>query len=239
MRRAASTVLNVLYPPRCPVCETILLPGEDLVCRRCKGLLPYVEDPFCMCCGKPLTHREKELCADCESNRHLFDEGRAVFRYEKGVRLSVNRLKFLNRREYIPFYGTCLFALFQEMEPVWRAECLVPIPMHPKKKAVRGFDQAVLIARFLSRVSGLPAEENLLIRTRLTKSSKKLGRSERRKNLRGVFRVRSDITLPESVILIDDIFTTGVTMDEAAFALRRAGVRRVFFLTLCIGQGAA
>ena len=192
-----------------------------------------------MNCGKPLNLPERELCADCERRNHLFDEGRAVFLYEKGIRLSVNRMKFLNRREYLSFYGECLLQVFVQMEPVWRAECLVPVPMHPKKKAVRGYDQAVLLSRSLSSLCGLPTREDLLVRTRLTLSSKKLGRSDRRKNLRGVFRVRTGEAVPESVILIDDIYTTGATMEEASFALRQAGVRRIFYLTLCIGRGEA
>ena len=230
--------LNALYPPRCPICEAILLNAKDMVCERCRDSLPYVEEPFCMCCGKPIARHERQLCADCETRSHLFDEGRAVFLYEKGVRLSVNRLKFLNRREYIPFYGECLYRLFLEMEPFWRAQCLVPVPMHPKKRAVRGFDQAMLLARALSRLSNLPLKEDLLVRTRFTQSSKKLSRMERRKNLRGVFRIRPEADIPSSVILIDDIYTTGATMDEASYALRKAGVKRIFFLTLCIGRGS-
>ena len=239
LRCAGSLFLDVLFPPRCPVCETILLPDEKLVCRRCAAKLPFVKEPYCMYCGKPLMRREKELCADCERHTHPFDEGRAVFLYEKGIRLSVNRLKFMNRREYIPFYGECLFARFLEMQPSWRAQVLVPVPMHPKKRSVRGFDQASLLARSLGGLCQLPVREDLLERTHLTKSSKKLGRTDRRKNLRGVFRVRPGAGIPESVILIDDIYTTGATMDEAAFSLRRAGVKRIFFLALCIGRGDA
>ena len=239
LKAAGGLLLDVLYPPRCPVCESILLPSEDLICGRCEASLPYVREPFCMCCGKPLWRHESQLCADCEARPHLFEEGRAVFLYEKGVRLSVNRLKFLNRREYIPFYGECLYQLFLEMQPFWRAQCLVPVPMHPKKRAVRGFDQAMLLARSLCGQCRLPLEENLLVRTRFTQSSKKLSRSERRKNLRGVFAVRPEADIPSSVILIDDIYTTGATMDEAAYALRHRGVKRVFFLTLCIGRGTA
>lgn len=235
---AGSFLLNLLYPPRCPVCETILLPSEGQICMRCRKELPYVGEPFCMCCGKPILNPSMEYCPDCLRRRHHFEEGRAVFLYEKGIRLSVNRLKFQNRRSYVPFYGECLYHLFLQMQPIWRADCLVPIPMHPKKRALRGYDQAVLLARSLSGYSRLPACEDLLVRKRFTESSKKLGRAERRKNLRGVFGIREGAAIPGSVILIDDIYTTGATMDEAALALRKAGVKRVFFLALCIGQGA-
>ncbi len=234
---AVSSLLDLLFPPRCPICERILLKEEPFICARCARELPFVREPFCMRCGKPVSNHEKELCADCETHNHLFDEGRAVFLYEKGVRLSVNRLKFYNHREYIPFYGECLLGLYLEMAPLWKAQCLVPIPMHPRKRAIRGFDQAQLLAGYLSMRCNLPVLDNLLIRSRFTKSSKKLGRSDRRKNLRGVFRIHDGADIPESVILIDDIFTTGATMDEASLALREAGVRRIYFLTVCIGRG--
>ena len=239
LRRTIPVFLDILYPPRCPVCEKILLTDEKLICRRCAAKLPYVTEPICMCCGKPLLRRENELCADCARRRHHFDEGRAAFLYVKGIRLSVNRLKFMNHRAYIPFYSQCLFQKFRGMQPSWKAQCLVPVPMHPKKRSVRGFDQAVLLARALCGLSHLPVYENLLERTMLTASSKKLGRSERRNNLRGAFRLRPGTGIPESVILIDDIYTSGATMDEAAFTLRKAGVKRIYFLTLCIGQGEA
>ncbi len=233
------SVLDCFYPPRCPICERVLSPKEKLICHHCSRNLPFVQEPYCMCCGKPISSHQKELCADCEGRLHLFDEGRAVFLYEKGVRLSINRLKFNNRREYVPFYGECLFGLYREMSSSWMAECLVPVPMHPKKRSMRGFDQAELLAASLSRRCGLPLRDDLLVRTRLTESSKKLGRSDRRKNLRGVFTTRSGARIPESVILIDDIYTTGATMDEASLALRAAGVKRIYFLTVCIGRGDA
>lgn len=236
---AGRSILDLLYPPRCPVCERVLMKEEPLICSRCRKDLPFVKEPYCMRCGKPIRSHEKELCADCEIHNRLFDEGRAVFLYEKGIRLSVNRLKFYNHREYIPFYGECLLGLYREVESSWSADCLVPIPMHRKKRAVRGFDQAYLLAKYLSKHTHLPLPEDLLIRSRFTESSRKLGRNDRRKNLRGVFSIHSGARIPESVILIDDIFTSGATMDEASYALRTAGVKRIYFLTVCIGRGDA
>ncbi len=236
---AGRSLLDLFYPPRCPICERILLPKEGLICSCCQRDLPIVTEPYCMCCGKPISSHEKELCADCEIRHRLFDEGRAVFLYEKGIRHSINRLKFYNHREYVPFYGECLYKIYRRMAPSWNASCLVPIPMHPKKRAVRGFDQACLLADYLSSRCHLPVLDHLLVRSRQTESSKKLGRSDRRKNLRGVFAIHSGDRIPESVILIDDIFTSGATIDEAAYTLRSAGVKHVYFLTVCIGRGDA
>ncbi len=231
------SALDLFYPPRCPICEKILDPEDNGICKECFKELPFIQEPYCLRCGKPIRSFEQELCSDCRLHHHLYDEGRAVFVYEKGVRSSINRLKFYNRREYIPFYVSCLDRLLRRMMPVWNAQCLVPIPMHPKKRAQRGFDQAQLLSKGLSGLSGIRLQTDLLIRDRYTASSRKLGRTNRRKNLRGVFSIRSGAQVPESVILIDDIYTTGATMDEASLALRRAGVKRIYFLCVCIGRG--
>ena len=236
IRLAAESILDALYPPRCPVCEKILASGEELICRKCARSLPLVGDMYCMKCGKPIDSFEKEYCSDCERTPHWYEEGRAALLYEKGARRAIDRLKFYNRREYVPFFGRCLEKLAEEYFPRWKPDCLVPVPMHRKKKAERGYDQAALLARELGRRTGIPVREDLLVRIRYTKASKKLGRSGRRKNLRGVFAVQGR-DIPHTVVLIDDIYTTGATMDEAGSALVRAGVRQVFFLTVCIGHG--
>lgn len=238
-RMLCSGALDFLYPPRCPLCERILLPEEGLVCAACRDKISFVSHPRCFKCGKPVSDPRRELCGDCERHPHLYDQGRAAFLYEKQVRRSVDRLKFYNRREYIPFYGACLHRILREEIYAWRPDCLIPIPMHPKKRAERGFDQAALLAEELGRISGIPVGEDILYRKRYTGASKKLGRASRRKNLRGVFAVREGITPLARVVLIDDIYTTGATMDEASLALRRAGVEHIFFLTVCIGRGDA
>ena len=190
--------LDFFYPGRCPVCGRIL------------------KEPVCVRCGKPIASLEKALCADCERTDHAFTEGRAALLYEKGVRLSVNRMKFYNHREYLPFYAACMYAAHRGHLQKWNAACIIPVPMHPKKRAERGFDQAVLLARALSGLCRIPVLENVLIRTRYTKASRKLGREHRLANLRGAFTVRQRESLPQSVLLVDDIYTTGMTMDHAS-----------------------
>jgi len=237
IRQAGSALLDAVYPPRCPVCEKILPYGEELVCRKCAKELPLIRQNYCLRCGKPVDSFEKEYCADCELHPHRFEEGRAAMLYEKGARRAIDRLKFYNRREYVPFFGACMEIIAADTFPRWKPDCLVPVPMHRRKKAERGYDQAALLARELGRRTGVAVREDLLIRTRYTRASKKLGRSSRRKNLRGVFAVSDRTAIPHTVVLIDDIYTSGATMDEAASALKRAGIRQVFFLTACIGHG--
>jgi len=250
-----SSIVDMIYPPRCPLCERILAHHEELICPECARTLLLVQEPKCMKCGKPIGNPEKEYCADCERHPHQFEEGRSALLYERGARGAVDRLKFYNKREYVPFFGMVLENLAVETFFRWRPECLVPVPMHPRKKAERGFDQAALLAEELGRRTGVPVREDILERTRYTKASKRLGKAGRRRNLRGAFSVRCKPAgedrmipagntaaakggrLPDRVVLIDDIYTTGATMDEAAYALQKAGVGHVFFLTVCIGRG--
>ena len=215
LRSAGASLLDLLYPGRCPVCERILLRNEPMICEKCA----------------------RELCSDCESRLHYFDEGRAAFLYEKGMRRSVDRMKFHNHREYIPFYARSMAAASASVLPVWRPECILPVPMHPKKRAERGFDQSLLLASALGSLTGIRVEERALVRTRYTKASKKLGRESRKKNMRGVFAADPAVRLPARVLLVDDIYTTGTTMDTASHTLRMSGVREIYFLTLCIGRG--
>ncbi len=232
-----STLVDVIFPPRCAVCGMILPLKEEMICRKCAADLPFVGSTYCLKCGKPIDNSEREYCSDCETHPHRYEEGRAALLYEKGARRAIDRLKFYNRRESVPFFGVCLSMLAAEYFPRWKPDCLVPVPMHPKKRAERGFDQAALLAEELGRRTGVEVREDLLIRQRYTGASKKLGRASRRKNLRGVFAVNDDADIPFSVVLIDDIYTTGATMDEAGYALQKAGVRHIFFLTVCIGRG--
>jgi predicted amidophosphoribosyltransferase len=181
--------------------------------------------------------------------------------YEKGLRRAVDRLKFHNRREYVPFFAEAMAQLAMQLFPRWQPAYLIPIPMHAKKKKERGFDQAQLLAEELGRRIRRNIEDSrarfirpnsedsrirqprfevrsdILVRTRYTKASKQLDRTARKQNLRGAFAVRPGIRLSGAVVLIDDIYTTGTTMDEAARALRAAGAEYVYFLTASIVRG--
>lgn len=234
----AEKLLDILYPRRCPVCGRILAKDRKLVCSACARDLPWVREPVCLRCGKPISSPERAFCADCSRVDHNFSEGRSALLYEKGIRLSVNRMKFYNHREYIPFYAACLYTAGKKYLDRWQPACIIPIPMHPKKRAERGFDQTVLLAEEFSGLCGIPVLSGRLVRVRYTKASRKLGREHRLSNLRGAFRVAEGPKIPEPVLLLDDIYTTGTTMDFAAGALRASSVKEIFFLTLCTGRGA-
>ena len=229
-------LLDILYPRRCPVCDRAVKPFGSLICEACKEEFGYIREPYCMKCGKELEKEESEYCGDCMHHRHLFDSGRAVFAY-KDMSDSIYRFKYKGRQEYAAYYAECMAKQLGEWIMRCRPDALVPVPVHSSKKRMRGYNQAEVLARELGRIMNIPVETKLIKRVRKTAPMKDLSVSERQNNLKRAFKIcRNDVKL-STIIIIDDIYTTGSTIDAMCYELRRAGVRRICFVTLAIGKG--
>ncbi len=237
-RKAGSSLLDMLYPLKCPVCQNILSEKDEryCICSHCRGTLPYVTQPLCVRCGKPLRQAGQEYCRDCETHRHAFARGRSTFVYEGQLREAVVRMKFQNQRIYIPFFANEMVQRNRHFIQQIHPDALVPVPMHPRKKQERGFDQCLLLARETAALTGIVLADDILARSRYTAPQKGLSRQERQENLHGAFTASALQKPGGRILIIDDIYTTGATMDAAARALLKAGAEEVFFLTLCIGS---
>ena len=230
------TLTDLLYPRRCPVCDRAVAPFGSLVCEACKGKLIYIKAPYCMKCGKELEDEETEYCGDCMRHRHLFDSGRAVFAY-KSMSDSIYRFKYKGRQEYAAYYAECIAGRLEEWIMRRKPDALVPVPIHASKRHIRGYNQAELLAKELGRLLHIPVESNLIKRMQKTSPMKDLSVSERQNNLKRAFKIcRNDVKL-NTIIIIDDIYTTGSTIDAMSYELHRAGVRYIYFVTLAIGKG--
>ena len=230
------TLTDLLYPRRCPVCDRAVRPFGSLVCETCKNEPVYVKELCCMKCGKELANEETEYCGDCMRHRHLFDRGRAVFVY-KSVSDSIYRFKYKGRQEYAAYYAECMTERLGEWIMRCRPDALIPVPIHASKRHVRGYNQAEVLARELGHILHIPVEPNLIKRVRKTSPMKDLSVSERQNNLKRAFKIcRNDVKL-STIIIIDDIYTTGSTIDAMSYELRRAGVERIYFVALAIGKG--
>ncbi len=225
-------MLDYIYPPRCPVCDKISSSG---ICGPCRKKIVPVRDEYCMKCGKPLTDVRDEYCPDCRRKKHSFDAGRSLFSYQGGIRSSLYRLKYSNKREYADVYGKEMAERLGRWIRQMNVALIVPVPLHPSRKRERGYNQAALLARELGRCTGIPVEESLLIRTRKTAPLKLMTGQERRRNLHGAFKVQKAIAPGTNILLVDDIYTTGSTVDAAAACLKSAGRCRVFVATVAIG----
>ena len=231
----AGGAVQMLYPLRCPVCDKIVPLGQEQVCNDCLPKLKLLTPPWCMKCGKQLAE-EAEYCAGCREGKHGFVRGRALYEYNSAAQ-SIYRFKYSGRREYARFYGEQAVEYLGDYIRGIQPDGLVPIPLHPKRKAKRGYNQADVLAREIGRLMGLPVYSDLLVRVRNTVPLKKLNPQERQNNLKKAFNISGNDVKLNTILLIDDIYTTGSTMDEAVRVLKLGGVERVCFLTLACGTG--
>lgn len=199
--------------------------------------MPYIREPVCMKCGKPLGRPEQEYCLDCQRVQHRFICGRAIFLYEKSFRRSVHRMKFGNHREYLDFYAEEMVRAGAGYLKRWKPRVILPVPMNERKRRERGFDQSRILAEKISRMTGIPLDSKSLIRNRYTRPQKELDAKERRQNLQNAFTLRPESELREPVLLIDDIYTTGSTLDSICKTLEENGIHQIYFLVLCTGKG--
>ena len=190
-----------------------------------------------MRCGKPLGNETGEYCADCTDHSFYYRQGRSVWVHREPVSSAVYRLKYKNRRSYAPVFAEEMYACFADEIARWKIDEIIPIPLHPSRKRSRGFNQAELLAAEISERTGIPMRNDVLFRIKKTKPQKKLDGKERGRNMSGAFAVSGAWNPCRNVLLIDDIYTTGSTIDRAAKILRIAGAENVYFLTISIGQG--
>lgn len=189
-----------------------------------------------MKCGKPVGI-EQEYCEDCHKQKHLFVQGTAAFTYAAGLPNALFRLKFQNRRDYLDFFADAMVLALRKRLPRWQPQVILPVPMHWKKKARRGYNQSELLAQKISERIGIPIEKRWARCIRRTSEQKRLSRQERQKNLRGSFQMSQPLDGVTRVLLVDDVYTTGSTMDELTRILHENGIHTVYFVVLCTGKG--
>ena len=234
MKRFLNMVADIFYPRCCPVCQKILADQRRMICPECEKELRPIGHPRCYKCGKPI--ETGEYCRDCQKHRHVYEQGRGIFVYDGIMRRSVTRYKYYGCREYGDFYARAMYRYAQKELREWKPDLIVPVPVHRSKERQRGFNQAALLAEKIAEGLSLPVNTRGLRRIHSTAPQKKLGKYERGENLKHAFV--ADARYLQGVrraFLIDDIYTTGSTVNYCAGALKQAGIEKVWFLTLCIG----
>ena len=236
--------LDLLYPRRCPVCDGVVPAFEirdghikraGLIHRKCLGKIEYVRGATCAKCGKPLSDDTQEYCEDCRRTKHNFDKGYSVFAY-RSISGSIYRFKYMGRQEYAEFYGWATGKLLGRKLKGLGIEAIVPVPMYPAKERKRGYNQAEVYARAVSAHLHIPVFRDAVRRVRNTAPMKELDARGRRNNLKKAFIVSQNDVKFKCILIVDDIYTTGSTIDEIAHEFRMAGVQKIYCLTLAIGQ---
>lgn len=233
-------VLDIFYPRHCAVCDRLLPIKEKYICHGCEKFLKYTGEDYCLKCGRPVDDA-REYCPACQRKEVSFCSGRSLFLYDAKLKESIIRFKYHGRQEYAAFYADEMYRAFGKWIEKCCPDALIPVPIHKERYRKRGYNQAEVLARELGRCSGVPVLSEYLIRVKNTLPQKELSEKERVQNLKEAFYVRK-MTQElyknmNCVIIIDDIYTTGSTMEACAKVLREEGIRTVYFLCISTGQG--
>lgn len=242
-------LLDYLYPPACIFCGR-LLPIESCcestgerklqyqkICNVCERKIKVISGSICMRCGKPIESTEQEYCFDCTEGNFAFHRNRSVFEYDGAIRKAMHDFKYAHRRENGIFFAEEMVTHLGEWMTRLKVDAVIPVPLHKRRKRRRGYNQAAVLAQGIAQYLGVPMDEGILLRLQATKPQKELGRAERKINLKNAFKIAENEVQYERVLLIDDIYTTGATLDAAARVLKQVGVRDVYCVTACIGKG--
>jgi len=217
--------LDFLFPRRCVGCGS----GGDFLCDKCCRALTRILPPVCVRCGRPYAGRG--LCTACAEWAASIDGIRSPFRFEGTIRQAVHQLKYNNLRALAqPLVRLLRDYLVESPVP---GDVLVPVPLHRRRLRERGYNQSVLLARELGAMARLPVVDDCLERRQPgLPQARTSSVQERRQNVRGVFLCRDDRLSGKQVLLVDDVATSGATLDACAAALKDAGAASVWALVL-------
>jgi ComF family protein len=217
--------LDFLFPRFCVGCGK----EGDFICKSCRTTISQIEPPVCPRCGKPQT--KESLCSNCANWEADIDGIRSAFRFEGVIRKAIHEFKYKNLRALTADLAQFLSKYLVE-NPI-PCEILVPVPLHHRRLRERGYNQSTLLAKGLSKFTGLPVDEHTLIRNRYNLPQAKTGNVEERKqNVLGVFTCLGEELRKKKVLLIDDVTTSGATLNACALTLKTAGAMSVWGLTL-------
>ncbi len=230
LRQGLAETLTRVFPFNCTVCGQAAGQGNMDLCLPCRRDLPWLEHA-CPCCANPLPGNAAAqspgplLCGRCLRKPPHFDRSHCAFVYREPLSWLLQGLKYHQRLSGIPVLSRLLLDYLQSrMER--RPELIIPMPLHPARLRQRGFNQALEIARPLARLLNIPLSVDLCVRQRDTPRQSELPASRRSANMRNAFRMDSALTV-KHVAIVDDVITTGATVNELARLLKRNGAETV------------
>lgn len=231
----AERLLQFFLPPQCHCCDKFLEERQQGICPDCLSKIHWIEPPFCSVCGTPFASKEvrSHLCGPCMTKKKHFTMARALGSYEGTLQEAIHRWKYQGKTHLTPFFGKWME---EGLSRYWAPnpfDLLIPVPLHKKRLRERGFNQALLLVKELSHRTGISYLKRVLQKRKSTAPQVHLSGVEREKSIRGSFQVIGGESLEgKSILLVDDVYTTGATVNECAKVVRASGAERVDVLTL-------
>jgi ComF family protein len=239
LREVSDAIVSVFFPAGCRICDTLLTSARRVpVCEECLASFQRVPNIVCEVCGRPLpglARKEGEplLCPACQNRTYAFERARSFALYEGAVVRAILLLKFEQIEPLGAWFAERLADLVKAEGNILAADVVVPVPLHRERERERGYNQAALLSKPLAKKLRLPHKAVLLMRTRARPDKQVLSLEERWESVRGAFATRPGSQVDNlRVLLIDDVLTTGATLDACARALREAGAKSVMGLTV-------
>jgi ComF family protein len=221
----AELVIDSFFPRRCVGCGEV----GSFLCSNCCGKLPRFLPPICPKCGKPQT--SGILCPSCRQSQTQIDGIRSPYRFDEVVRKAIHQLKYQNLKA-ISLCLAELLADYLQSNPL-PGEAIIPVPLHPRRLRERGYNQSALLAQGLGKLTNLLVIEDCLIRVKQVRPQVKASNvEERQRNVANAFTCRDGRVSGKQIILIDDVCTSGATLESCATALKSRGAASVWGLTL-------
>ena len=238
-RRFLRALSDIVIPPACIGCQTPLVDGNAL-CPTCWRGIRFIRSPVCDRLGTPLPYDtgEKTVSAAALAHPPDYDRARAVAHHAGLMSRLIAGFKYADRQEARALLARWMTSAGEEL--IKDADLIVPVPIHPWRLFRRGYNQSAVLAKAIGRLNGKPVSVSLLVRHKLKRPQVGLKGADRRKNPRGAFKVRNARTKPlagKRVLLIDDVITTGATVNACARELRAAGAKAVDVLAVSLATG--
>lgn len=230
-----AALLDVIFPPLCHVCRRFVpTAGELHICPGCRELMPPIGTPLCIICGIPFSGTGTDhVCGSCSTSPPRFDAARAALAYEGASRDLIHAFKYRNKTHLRRPLALLTIEHLSEFIQLRRPDLIMPVPLHRKKLASRGFNQAVLLGEILAQRLKIPLDRRNLRRIRWTEPQVNLVRHDRRTNVKGAFAIHEpDLVNGRRVLLVDDVLTTGSTAEECGRVLKAAGAADVTVITV-------
>lgn len=236
VNRLTLPVKLAIFPSFCQLCGQLLLePEEKVICRQCLDKIDIHQGPVCRVCGRFLYHGDKpdSLCLECRNILPPYELHRSLGQYSGRLKEIIILLKYKGNEPLASSLSEHLYRHFGPQGILAGVDLIVPVPLHRRKQRQRGFNQAELLARGLSKLTGSPLGRGILIKTRNTPSQVSLEAGKRESNLKGAFAVqKAGLIRKRIILLIDDVYTTGSTIRECALTLKKAGAKEIRAITL-------
>ena len=229
LRQELAACVNLFLPPACLLCRQLLTTDLDAqsICRDCLADMPPLSSAHCSCCAQPFpSAASNHLCGVCLKRPPSFSIVHAAGLYQGNIKDAVHQLKYRNQITLAEPLGQILGKVIAASRSGFAADCIVPVPLHPHRLRKRGYNQALELARPISRELSIPLDTTLLQRNRKTLQQQGLSATERRSNLRNAFTLAAK-TPAIKVLLVDDVMTTGETVRECCRVLIAGGVKEV------------